>query len=113
VEKEIDKADVIRKVAECKKEIDAMEKQRQALSVDQEEFVFKIADVIEDFKNFPRIYEKSSRENKMKLLRECVQEIKKDGDNYTILFKDAFKILFKPELFKLQEVLVYHVMLPR
>lgn len=80
-EEGIDKASVTAKIREYDLEIAQLKKQESNLSTNQQDFVFKVGEVIEEFRNFPKTYAASSQENKARLLKKSVQKITKDGDH--------------------------------
>ena len=113
-DEDINKDDLKRNLTQLEKEIKKLNKQRELLSNDQEDFVFKVSEVIDDFKNFPSIFKQASYELKAKMLCEVAERIVLDGDSLSIYWKKPFSILIKPELFHLQEkVRVCQEMLPR
>ena len=111
---EIDRTQLDKKISSYREEINVLERRSRLLAVEQVDLIITIADVIDDFKRFPEIYQKSKPEDKAKLLKQCIHKIEMDGEVITIHFKDAFKALYIPEIYSLQEEFrVCPTMLPR
>jgi site-specific DNA recombinase len=107
-EEAIDKHDLTARIQDYDKEIAQLKKHERSISMDQQTFIFSVAGVIEDFKNFTRIYALSKPENKASLLRASLEKITKDGLNITFEFREKLQVLYKPELLALQQGVRVH-----
>jgi hypothetical protein len=108
VEEKIEKTDISNRIAELERQMNQLRKQEKALAVDQKSFVFRVSEVIEDFKNFPKIYAASTDENKAALLRRSIDQITLSDTRAALVFKGAFRILYKPELLALAKSVQVH-----
>ncbi len=110
----IEKDAIIAKLREYDQAIGQLKKQDKNLTISQEKFVFKVAEVIEDFKDFPQIYAQLSPEKKATLIRKSMRKITKDGASIRLGFKDGFQILYRNELSNLETSVRFHpVVCPR
>lgn len=107
-EEGIDKVSLTAKIREYDHEIGQLKKQESTLSINQKDFIFKVAEVIEEFKNFPRTYESATHEYKARLLQKSVKRITKDGPNVHLGFTETFRILYRPELKTLEAAVRNH-----
>lgn len=110
----LEKDAIIAKLREYDQAIGQLKKQEKNLAISQEKFVFKVAEVIEDFKDFPQIYAQLSMEKKATLIRKSMRKITKDGATVQLGFKDGFQILYRNELSSLEASVRFHpVVCPR
>lgn len=104
----IDKADLMAKISEYDRQLAQLQKQAKVLAVDQKEFVVKVSEIIQDFREFPQIYAASTEDNKAELLKKSLRSIVVHDGRLELLFKDEFRILYKPELLRLAKTVQVH-----
>lgn len=92
-----------RKMDECQKEIDILEKQRKSLRVDKNQFIFNVINLIDQLRAFPAIYADSGFEDKGRLIKNMVKSVKISGTGMDIEWQQPFNFLLKHKLLRLKD----------
>lgn len=86
--------DVVRKgIDTYQKQIDNLNKQRQTLSVDHHDFIFKVSDIIDTLRDMPSIYLAAPRLGKAEIIRSMADGAVIDGDNLELIWKKPYSFL--------------------
>jgi len=116
IDDEIDKRALRSLTEQCNQEIDRLEKDRKRLRLNKDDFVFKMADVIDSIKKLPALYKTSNSADKIKLLKEVSSGIIVSDDEVKVKWDLPFAFILNQEVMSFadtsEEVRKYPVMLP-